>query len=261
MHVALTIAGSDSGGGAGIQADLRTFSACGVHGVSAVTAVTAQNDRTITAAHPVPPEMVAAQIDAVREGFTVDAVKTGMLATAAIVETVVERLAEIGAPLVVDPVLVSSSGMALLDDAGVELLMGRLLPLAAVVTPNRMEAERLSGMAIASLADAETAARRIRALGPAAVLTTGGHLDATGAAVFDVLYDGSAMVHFEVPRQEELAHRHGTGCAHSAALTAALASGRSVAEASREAQRYVSSLAARGETPRSTESGGFTTGC
>ena len=123
-----------------------------------------------------------------------------------------------------------------------ELLMGRLLPLAAVVTPNRMEAERLSGMAIASLADAETAARRIRALGPAAVLITGGHLDATGAAVFDVLNDGSAMVHFEVPRQEELGHRHGTGCAHSAALTAALASGRSVVEASREAQCYVSRL-------------------
>lgn len=242
MHVALTIAGSDSGGGAGIQADLRTFSACGVHGVSAVTAVTAQNDRAITAAYPVPPEMVAAQIDAVREGFTVDAVKTGMLATAAIVETVVERLAEIGAPLVVDPVLVSSSGLPLLDDAGVESLVGRLLPLAAVVTPNRMEAERLSGMAIASLADAETAARRIRALGPAAVVITGGHLDTPGGAVFDVLDDGSAMIHLEIPRQEELARRHGTGCTHSAALTAALASGRSVVEASREAQRHVSRL-------------------
>lgn len=243
MQVALTIAGSDSGGGAGIQADLRTFMACGLHGVSAVTAVTAQNDRAITAAYPLPPEMVAAQIDAVSEGFTLDAVKTGMLATAAIVEIVAERLAAIDAPLIVDPVLVSSSGVALLDDAGVELLATKLLPRAAVVTPNRMEAERLSGIAIASVADAEAAARKIRALGPGAVVITGGHLGDGDATVIDVLSDGTGALHLELPRRRELARRHGTGCAHSAALTAALASGRSVVEASREAQRYAASLA------------------
>ncbi len=242
MRVALTIAGSDSGGGAGIQADLRTFAACGLQGFSAVTAITAQNDRTIAAAYPLPPELVAAQIEVVAEGFTLDAVKTGMLATAGIVETVAERVARIDAPLVVDPVLVSSSGVALLDEAGVELLIQALLPRAAVATPNRMEAERLSGIVIASLADAETAARKIRKLGPAAVVVTGGHLDNGGAAVIDVVDDGARIVHLELPRQSELTRRHGTGCAHSAALAAALASGRSVVEAARHAQLYVGNL-------------------
>ncbi len=242
MQVALTIAGSDSGGGAGIQADLRTFAAYGLHGASAVTAITAQNDRAITATYPLPPELVAAQIDTVGEAFTLDAVKTGMLATAAIVETVSERVARIDAPLVVDPVLVSSSGAALLDEAGVESLIHRLLPLAAVVTPNRMEAERLCGIVIASVADAETAARKIRALGPAAVIITGGHLGSADAPVVDVVDDGGEVTHLERARQSELTQHHGTGCAHSAAVAAALASGRSAVEAARDAQHFVARL-------------------
>ena len=242
MQVALTIAGSDSGGGAGIQADLRTFAACGLHGASAVTAITAQNDRAITAVYPLPPELVAAQIDAVGDCFTLDAVKTGMLATAAIVETVAERVARIDAPLVVDPVLVSSTGTALLDDAGVEALIHTLLPLAAVVTPNRMEAERLCGIVIASVADARTAARKIRALGPAAVIITGGHLGRADAPVVDVVDDGGEVTHLERARRSELTRRHGTGCAHSAAVAAALASGRSVVAAARDAQHYVAGL-------------------
>ncbi len=242
MQVALTVAGSDSGGGAGIQADLRAFAAGGLRGVSAVTAVTAQNDRAITATYPLPPELVVAQIDAVAKGYTLGAVKTGMLATAAIVEAVAERLARIDAPLVVDPVLVSSSGVTLLDDAGIELLIEILLPRATVVTPNRMEAERLSGTTIASLRDAKTAAREIRKLGPATVVITGGHLGNGGATAIDIVDDGARSVQLEVPRQGGLTRRHGTGCSHSAALAAALAAGESVVEAARRAQRYVARL-------------------
>ena len=241
MKAALTIAGSDSGGGAGLQADLRAFAASGLWGVSAVTAITAQHDRAITAVHPLPPELVAAQIDAVAEEFTIAAIKTGMLATAEIVEAVTERLVRIDAPLVVDPVLVSTSGVELLEEDGVELLIEQLLPRATVVTPNRMEAERLSGLAIRSVADAEAAAKRIRDLGASAVVITGGHLD-TDVRVIDVVDDGFRVEYLQLPRSSDLTRRHGTGCTHSAALAAGLAAGRSVAEAARQAQHQVADL-------------------
>lgn len=178
MTAALTIAGSDSSGGAGVQADLKTFAAHGVHGLSAVTAVTVQDAAGVRACQALPPELVEAQIAAATAGPGVAAVKTGMLATAAIVEVVAGAAARLALPrLVVDPVLASSRGDPLLDDDGVALLVRALLPRAAVVTPNRTEAERLAGMLIASLADAREAARRIHDLGPRAVVVTGGHLE------------------------------------------------------------------------------------
>ena len=240
MHAALTIAGSDSGGGAGVQCDLLTFAAHGVHGLSAVTAVTAQNTHEIPRAHPLPPDVVAAQITAVAADFPIAAAKTGMLANGAIVAVVCERLAALAIPPVVDPVLVSSSGSPLLDESGFRLLKARLLPLAAVVTPNRTEAERLSGMKIASLEGAREAARRIRDLGAAAVIVTGGHLGETDTVV-DVLDNGSGAIEIATGRVGGPAgsRTHGTGCTFSAALTAGLATGLALPAAAKDAQRYV----------------------
>ena len=240
MHAALTIAGSDSGGGAGIQADLLTFAAHGVHGVSAVTAVTAQNTHEVSRTHPLPPDVVAAQIAAVAADFPIAAAKTGMLANGSIVTAVCERLQALAIRPVVDPVLVSTTGNPLLDESGFRLLKARLLPLAAVVTPNRMEAERLSGTKITSLAGAREAARRIRRLGAAAVIVTGGHLGGPDTVV-DVLDDGSGAVEIATARAGGPAgsRTHGTGCAFSAALTAGLATGLALPAAAEEAQRYV----------------------
>ena len=240
MHAALTIAGSDSGGGAGIQSDLLTFAAHGVHGLSTVTAVTAQNTHEISRTHALPPAVVAEQIATVAADFPIAAAKTGMLANGSIVAVVCERLAALAIPPVVDPVLVSTSGSPLLDESGFRLLKARLLPLAAVVTPNRMEAERLSGMKITSLAGAREAARRIRDLGAAAVIVTGGHLDGTGTVV-DVLDDGSGVVEIATARVGGPAgsRTHGTGCTFSAALTAGLAIGLALPAAAEDAQRYV----------------------
>ena len=237
----LTIAGSDSGGGAGIQADLRTFAAFGVHGLSAVTAVTAQNADRISCIHALPPGVVAAQIAAVAADVPVAAAKTGMLATAAIVDVVCERLRALAIRPVVDPVLASTSGARLLDEDGIRRMTARLLPLAAVVTPNRMEAERLSGIGIASLAAAREAARRIRDLGAAAVIVTGGHLGEETGTVVDVLDAGAGAVEIATRRAGGAggSRTHGTGCAFSAALTAGLAAGRALPDAAEEAQRYV----------------------
>ena len=247
MHAALTIAGSDSGGGAGIQADLRTFAAYGVYGLSAVTAVTAQNTDGISRIHALPPGVVAAQIAAVAADFPIAAAKTGMLATASIVEIVCEQLQALAIRPVVDPVLASTSGSRLLDEAGARRLTARLLPLAAIVTPNRMEAERLSGMAIASLAGAREAARRIRDLGAAAVIVTGGHLDEDADTVVDILDDGAGAIEIATPRVGGPggSRTHGTGCAFSAALTAGLAAGRALPAAAEDAQRYVAAALRR----------------
>ena len=241
MQAVLAIAGSDSGGGAGIQADLKTFAAFGVHGLSAVTAVTAQNPDGISCAHALPPGVVAAQIEAVAAGFPVAAAKTGMLATGPIVDTVCRRLEALSIRTVVDPVLVSTSGGRLLDEDGLRRLKARLLPLAAVVTPNRMEAERLSGIEITSLAAAREAAQRIRDLGAAAVIVTGGHLHEDTDTVVDVLYDGRGAVEIATRRVGGPggSRTHGTGCTFSAALTAGLARGRTLPIAAEDAQRYV----------------------
>jgi hydroxymethylpyrimidine/phosphomethylpyrimidine kinase len=223
---ALTIAGSDSGGGAGIQADLKTFTALNVYGMSAITAVTAQNTLTISQVHVLPPEMVAAQIDAVAEDIGVDAVKTGMLASAAIVETVAAAIKRHALKnVVVDPVMVAKSGDALLQDDAVEALRRHLLPLATLVTPNIPEAETLSGVRIDTEAALYEAAARIREFGAKNVLIKGGH--AAGSKVRDVLFDGQQTHVFEMERIDTK-NTHGTGCTLSAAIAAHLARGESI---------------------------------
>ena len=243
MHAALTIAGSDSGGGAGIQADLKTFAAHGVHGASAITAVTAQSTVAVTATHALPPEVVAAQIEAVARDITLSASKTGMLVNAAIVDAVADVIESLDLQqLVVDPVMVSTSGARLLDDAAVEVVRTRLLKGAAVVTPNRMEAEVLSGLSIATRNDAREAARRIHDLGPATVIVTGGHFAVPDDVVIDLLYDGTDVIEIPGPRvtdNDGAGHAHGTGCTYSAAVTAELACGANVLDAAQAAKRYV----------------------
>ncbi|AGW12284.1 putative phosphomethylpyrimidine kinase [Megalodesulfovibrio gigas DSM 1382 = ATCC 19364] len=238
----MTIAGSDSGGGAGIQADLKTFSVLGGFGATVITALTAQNGLGVTGIHAPPPEFVAAQLDAVLTGFPIAAAKTGMLFSAAIIEAVADRLAGTAFPLVVDPVCMSQSGHALLQDDAVEALTARVLPLAALVTPNRPEAERLTGMAIASPADVAEAIRRLLALGAGAVLLKGGHFDKTadvGGRLTDWLgLPGQAPVALPMPRVET-EHTHGTGCTLSAAITAGLGQGLGLEDAVVCAQRYL----------------------
>jgi hydroxymethylpyrimidine/phosphomethylpyrimidine kinase len=249
MRIALTIAGSDSSGGAGIQADLKTFAAFGVYGASAITAVTAQSTRGIEAALALEADFVTAQIEAVAGDFTIDATKIGMLANAAIVEAVAAAIAELELPLVVlDPVLVSSSGERLLDDDGVRALCAELLPRARVVTPNIPEAEALSGRRVQSMDDAREAARRIHDMGAAAVIITGGHAFSTphdaprathlGDEVVDLLFDGHAFHELRVPRVESR-QTHGTGCTFASALAAGLALGRELPDAAARAQQYV----------------------
>jgi len=236
--VALTIAGSDSGGGAGIQADLKTFQAFGVYGASVVTAVTAQNTLGVQAVHDIPADVVAAQIDAVVEDIGVDGVKTGMLSTAEIILAVADRIRhwDIGKLLVVDPVMVSTkSGARLLRAEAVATLKDALLPLAAVVTPNIPEAEVLVGHELADDLAIREAARQIWALGPRAVVMKGGHR--TGDAV-DLLFDGHEFHAFS-SRREHTTSTHGTGCTLSAAIAAELARGEDVVAAVGSAKVYV----------------------
>ncbi len=237
VPVALTIAGSDSGAGAGIQADLKTFAAHGVYGVCAITAITAQNTLGVSAVEVVSGDVVRAQIQAVMADFAVRAAKTGMLATADLVRLVATAVRDLRVPnLVVDPVMIAKSGDTLLADDAVESMRTALLPLAAVVTPNLPEAEALAGMAIRSEGDVEEAARRIAALGPGAVVVKGGHADAPD--IVDVLFDGVSVRRFPQPRVPGSA-THGTGCTFAAAIAAHLAHGRSLADAVPVAQRYV----------------------
>jgi len=234
---ALTIATSDSGGGAGIQADLKAFAAAGVHGSSVLVALTAQNTRAVTAIHELPPAFVVAQLDAVFDDIGVGAAKTGMLFSRTLIETVASYLREHPVPLVVDPVMVASSGAQLLEDDAVEALVGLLFPLATVITPNLMEARALTG------ADAPPAelAERLHELGAPAVIVTGGHGDA-GA---DHLFDGS--VHVDIPfARHEVAATHGAGCTHSATLAALLARGESLHNAAHGAVEAASRAVAQG---------------
>ena len=237
MKTALTIAGSDSGGGAGIQADLKTFAAHGVYGTSAIAAVTAQNTVGVTAFVALPSDIIVAQMEAVASDIGVDAVKTGMLANAAIVEAVAAAIDDLELPrVVVDPVMVAKSGDRLLEEEAVSAIRTELLRRALVVTPNVPEAEVLAGMTIRSGSDAREAARRILKLGPSAVIVKGGHLD--GEEVVDLLYDGHAFTEFKGPR---IASRnsHGSGCTFAAALAANLALGKALPEATRLAKEYV----------------------
>ncbi|MEM0268157.1 MAG: bifunctional hydroxymethylpyrimidine kinase/phosphomethylpyrimidine kinase [Candidatus Korarchaeum sp.] len=235
VPVALTIAGSDSGGGAGIQADLKTFAALGVHGTVAITSITAQNTREVTAVQDVSVDVIRAQIEAVVSDIGVDAAKTGMLHTSEIIRAVAEEVRRHRFPLVVDPVMIAKSGAPLLKEEAVKSLIEELLPLAEVVTPNAREAEVLSGISVRSLDDARRAAKLIAEHGPRAVIVKGGHLE--GGESIDVLYDGD----FTELRAERVGSRntHGTGCSFSAAIAAELAKGRSIREAFRTAKLLV----------------------
>ena len=237
VRVALTIAGSDSGGGAGIQADLKTFAALGVYGTSAITAVTAQNTVGVTLISALSADLVTAQIEAVAADIELHATKTGMLANAAIVEAVAAVIGELELPnVVVDPVMIAKGGERLLDQDGVRTLCAELLPRARVVTPNIPEAEALTGRRIQSIADAREAARHLVAMGPSAAIITGGHR--TGDQIVDVLFDGSQFTEFRVARVVSRS-THGTGCAFASAVAALLARDHSLAEAIERAQAYV----------------------
>jgi hydroxymethylpyrimidine/phosphomethylpyrimidine kinase len=235
---ALTIAGSDSGGGAGIQADLKTFTVFGVYGSTAITALTAQNTLGVKGVHAVPPEFVRLQLETVLSDIGTDAVKTGMLANAAIIAEVVRAVREHQiVKLVVDPVMVAQSGAALIEAGAVEALRSELIPLALLVTPNAPEAEVLASMKIESTADLRRAARVIVERGARAALVKGGHLE--GEDMVDVFDDGRVVQELRAPRVHTR-HTHGTGCQLSAAITAGLAMGRPLAEAIVDAKRFIS---------------------
>ncbi|MGW2203622.1 bifunctional hydroxymethylpyrimidine kinase/phosphomethylpyrimidine kinase [Streptomyces sp. NPDC001774] len=238
----LTVAGSDSGGGAGIQADLKTMLALGVHGMSVITAVTAQNSQGVRGAWELPEEAVRAQYRAVVDDIGVQAVKTGMLASAALVETVAELLAGTDAPVVVDPVGVSKHGDPLLAASALDSVRTKLLPVATVATPNLDEVAQLTGVRVGSEADLREAAAAILAYGPRWALIKGGHLD--GDAV-DLLTDGDEEHWLRAPRHDNR-HTHGTGCTLASAVASGLAKGLAVPEAVREAKAYVTGAIAAG---------------
>ncbi len=231
----LTVAGSDSGGGAGIQADLKTMLALGVHGMSVLTAVTAQNSIGVQGYWPLPLAAVTTQLDSVLDDIGVDAVKTGMLASAPLVHTVATALAGLGVPLVVDPVAASKHGDSLLAPDAVAVLREELLPLATVVTPNLPEVEVLTGVRVDTEEGLREAAEAVHALGPRWVLVKGGHL--AGVAV-DLLFDGTSATLLRAPRLDNR-HTHGTGCTLASAIACFLASGLDVPEAVRAGKDYV----------------------
>ena len=238
VPAALTIAGSDSSGGAGIQADLKTFTVLGVYGASVITALTAQNTCGVSGVHVVPPAFIRAQIDAVAGDLTIAAVKTGMLADAETVWTVVDAVrAHKLHPLVVDPVMIATSGDSLISEAAITILRDELLPLADLVTPNLPEAARLLGMGLAyDVNEARAQAKALLALGPKAALLKGGHGD--GGSAIDLLATGDGIVALERERIETR-NTHGTGCTLSAAIVAHLARGAALEDAVREAKDFV----------------------
>jgi hydroxymethylpyrimidine/phosphomethylpyrimidine kinase len=236
----LSIAGSDSGGGAGIQADLKAFARCGVHGMTAITAVTWQNTVGVRGVTQMPREAIVGQVQAVAEDIGVDAVKIGMLGTRETIEAVADALRLVGqAPIVLDPVMVSESGAALLEPDAREALVGTLLPRASLTTPNLDEARALVKIAGKPVGDPELLARAIHALGPACVVLTGGHWDDDGQEATDLFFDGRRLVPISGPRYPGGA-AHGSGCTHSAALAAQLALGLDPLEAARQAKRIAS---------------------
>ena len=240
----LSIAGSDSGGGAGIQADLKAFAACGVHGMTAITAITAQNTVGVTAIHPIPPDVIVAQVRAVAEDIGVDAVKIGMLGDRPTIEAVAQALADLPdhTPVVVDPVMVAESGAVLLDPEAGEALIELLLPKATVVTPNVPEARALLGdMPGTTDRDVPELARGVHALGPKIVVVTGGHRE----ELADVFFDGRRLVELPGERHPDGA-THGSGCTHSSVLAARLAWGDDPLEAARAARELASRAVAQG---------------
>ena len=237
MRTALTIAGSDSGAGAGIQADLKTFAAFGVYGTSAITAITAQNTRGVTAWEAVSVPLVVAQIEAVATDIGADAVKTGMLANAAIVSAVAATIRRLGlSHLVVDPVMIAKGGDRLLEESAIQAIRRDLLPLAEVVTPNIPEAQELSGLPIATLEEMRSAGRRILSLGPRVVLVKGGHLG--GKDSIDLALSAEGEEEFRSPRIDSV-HTHGTGCTLASAIAACLAQGLTVNASIAAAKAYL----------------------
>jgi hydroxymethylpyrimidine/phosphomethylpyrimidine kinase len=238
----LSIAGSDSGAGAGIQADLKAFAACGVHGMTAITAITAQNTVGVTAVHPIPPDVILAQVRAVADDIGVDAVKIGMLGDRATIEAVAEALSYLPktTPVVLDPVMVAESGAVLLDPQARSSLTELLLPRATVLTPNLPEARTLIGDGAADL-DPHALARAVHALGPSAVVVTGGHRE----PMTDVFFDGRRLVELPGERHRDGA-AHGSGCTHSSVLAARLAHGDEPLEAARAARELASRAVAQG---------------
>ncbi|MEM2320477.1 MAG: bifunctional hydroxymethylpyrimidine kinase/phosphomethylpyrimidine kinase [Candidatus Bathyarchaeia archaeon] len=237
IPVAITIAGSDSGGGAGIQADLKTFAALGVYGTTAITCVTAQNTYSVTAIECLEPEIVREQVRQVAEDMGIDAGKTGMLYTAEMIRAVAKETSKYGFLLVVDPVMVAKSGAPLLKPEAEEALKEYLLPVAKVVTPNRFEAERLSKIEIKNIEGAKMAAERIHALGPEAVVVKGGHIESAEESV-DILYYRGEYKIFRAPRIHTK-NTHGTGCSFSAAITAYLARGEDIVSAVKLAKEFI----------------------
>lgn len=237
IAIAMTIAGSDSGGGAGIQADLKTFAALGVYGTSTITAITAQNTLGVTDMLELPTSLIESQIDAIMSDIGTDAVKTGMLSSSMIIQTVADKIRQHGlSPLVVDPVMVAKGGDRLLQEQAVDTLRNILVPLATVVTPNAPEAEVLTGMTIETVDDAQTSARiLVDEIGASCVVVKGGHLE--GPAT-DVLYDGSEFTLFTQARIPTK-NTHGTGCTFASAIAAGLARGLSTKEAVGDAKAYV----------------------
>ncbi len=235
-NIALTIAGSDSGAGAGIQADLKTFASFGVYGTCAVTAVTAQNTLGVTAIHPIPPEIVRSQIDAVFADIPPQAVKIGMLASAEIIETVAQCLIEHpGIPIVLDPVMVAKGGDRLIEEEAIEILRDKLLPLATVLTPNSDEAEVLSGTRIQNMEDARAAAKIISSYGSQTIVVKGGHF---GASAVDLFFDGERFHEYPAERISTTS-THGTGCTFAAAVTAGVANRLGIQEAVGIAKDFV----------------------
>ena len=236
LPTALTVAGSDSSGGAGIQADLKTFSALGVFGMSVITAITAQNTLGVTAIRDMDEDIVAAQIAAVFDDISVGAVKVGMLSSAGITKTVAASLAKYQAKnVVVDPVMVSKSGSRLLRPEAIAALKEHLFPLASVITPNLYEAGELVGFPVETRSDMEEAARSLYKFGPRYIVVKGGHL--SGAAC-DILYDGDTFIYFENDRIDTV-HTHGTGCTFSSAIASGLAKGMDIEQAVKQAKTYI----------------------
>lgn len=234
----LTVAGSDSGGNAGVQADLRTFHAYGLHGCTVFAALTAQNPGNVSAVHQVPAAFVAAQLDAVLGVYDIVALKTGMLSDCSVIETVAEKLISChGIAKVVDPVMVATSGVRLVGKDAVEALKKRLLPLADIITPNIPEVEVLSGVKIATGTDIREAARRLNGEYGCAVLVKGGHF--TGPVAEDILFDGKEFSVFSMPWIENPISTHGTGCTLAAAITSEIALGNGLKEAVAGAKRHV----------------------
>lgn len=245
MHIpptALTIAGSDSGGGAGVQADLKTFLACRVHGMSAITAVTVQNSLGVSGFYELPPTAVADQIEAVATDIGVDAAKTGMLASAAIMTAVAETVTRLGiTPFVVDPVCASQHGDPLLRPDAIETLRDVVIPLATLLTPNLGEIKLLTGVDVRSREDMAEAAEALLALGPRAVLVKGGHLP-TGDAV-DLLWDGNTALQFTAARHDTV-HTHGSGDTLASAITSSLARGATLPDAVRDGKAFITGAVA-----------------